>query len=275
MSESKTQVLKLEADNYYGWSYRMELRLRKLGVWSIVNGEESRPPGSNNHKTVKGWVTRSELALNEIVSAVGDSQLVHTRVSMDPSIVWERLESVHMSQGLGSVISMWQRFFQLKKTEEVTIQAHTASIREYADHLTGLGDSPSETLMVAVLLISLPESYSPLIVSLDTHPDRAKFDFVVQRCINEEARQLSITHSKQSSGSSGQNIAFSAESKPKKDKKNVTCYRCHQKGHYKNECKEELPVEEKGKTDTPAQEKGKAAAAVAVTADSECDHTEW
>ena len=33
------------------------------------------------------------------------------------------------------------------------------------------------------------------------------------------------------------------------------CYRCHQKGHYKNECKEELPVEEKKKTGTPAQEK--------------------
>ena len=46
----------------------------------------------------------------------------------------------------------------------------TPSICEYADHLTGLVDLPSETLMVAVLLISLPESYSPLIVSLNTHP---------------------------------------------------------------------------------------------------------
>ena len=89
----------------------MEMRLCKLGVWSIVNSEESRPAGSTNHKTMKGWVTRMELALNEIVSAVGDSQLVHTRVSMDLNVVWERLESVHMSQGLGSIILMWQRFF--------------------------------------------------------------------------------------------------------------------------------------------------------------------
>ena len=51
--------------------------------------------------------------------------------------------------------------------------------------------------MITVLLISLPESYSPLIVSLNTHPDRTKFDFVVQRCINEEACQLSIASSKQ------------------------------------------------------------------------------
>ena len=271
MSESKSHhdVPKLEADNYYAWSYRMEMRLRKLGVWSIVNGEESRPAGSTNHKTVKGWVTRMELALNEIVSAVGDSQLVHTRVSMDPNVVWERLESVHMSQGLGSIISMWQRFFQLKKSEEVTIQAHAASIREYADRLTGLGDSPSETLMVAVLLISLPETYSPLIVSLDTHPDRTKFDFVVQRCINEEACQLSILGSKQSSG---QNSAYSAESKPRKDKKNVTCYKCGKKGHYKNECKEE---EETEKAETPAQEKGKAVAAVAVSATTDSEDQEW
>ena len=40
-----------------------------------------------------------------------------------------------------------------KKKMEVRIQVHAASIREYADRLTGLGDSPSETLMVAVLLI--------------------------------------------------------------------------------------------------------------------------
>lgn len=265
MSESKTHVPKLEADNYYAWSYRMEMRLRKLGVWSIVNGQEPRPSGSNSNKVVKGWVTRMELALNEIVSAVGDSQLVHTRVSMDPSVVWERLESIYMSQGLGSIISMWQRFFQLKKSEEVTMQAHAASIRELADRLTGLGDSPSESLMVAVLLFSLPESYSPLIVSLDTHPDRTKFDFVVQRCINEEARQLSNSSSTQSSI---QNSALVADSKPKRDKKDVTCYRCKKKGHYRNECKEILE-----ETTTP-QEKGKVDTVAAFVSDNDSD-LEW
>jgi hypothetical protein len=268
MSESKSHVTKLEADNFYAWSYRMEMRLRKLGVWSIVNGQESRPAGSDNHKVVKGWVSRMELALNEIVNAVGDSQLVHTRVSRDANVVWERLASVHMSQGLGSIISMWQRFFQLKKLEGVTMQAHAASIREHADRLTGLGDSPSETLMVAVLLSSLPESYGPLIVSLDTHPDRTKFDFVVQRCINEEARQISSASSAQSSG---QNSAFSAVSKPKKDKKDVTCFRCGKKGHYQSECKEDLK-----ETGNAVQEKGKAAdVAVVASSPMDSDDLEW
>ena len=153
----------------------------KAEEWSIVNGQEPCPSGSNNHKVVKGWVNQVELGLNEVVSGVGDSQLVHTRVSMDPSVVWERLASIHMSQGLGSIISVWQRFFQLKKLEEVTMQVHTASIHEHADCLTGLGDSPSETLMVTVLLISLPEPYSPLIISLDIRNLTLLFSVVSMR----------------------------------------------------------------------------------------------
>ena len=50
---------------------------------------------------------------------------------------------------------MWQRFFQLKKTEKVTIQAHTASIHKYADRLTGLGDSPLSTLTPIVRNLTL------------------------------------------------------------------------------------------------------------------------
>ena len=149
------------------------------------------------------------------------------------------------------------------------VQAHAASLQEYADHLTGLGDSPLETLMVTVLLISLQESYTPLIISLNTHPDRMKFDFVVQHCINEKARQLSITSQKQSSG---QNSAFSAESKPRKDKKNVTCYKCGKKGHYKNKCKEEQEGTEM--TETPTQEKGKATV-TAIAASSIPEDQEW
>ena len=64
---------------------------------------------------------------------------------------------------------------------------HASVIRKLADRLTGLGNGPLETLMVSVLMLSLPESYSTLIVSLDTHNNRMNFDFVVQCCMNEEA----------------------------------------------------------------------------------------
>ncbi|RDB24314.1 hypothetical protein Hypma_008360 [Hypsizygus marmoreus] len=258
-ADSKSHLpTKLNADNYYAWSYRMELKLRKLGVWSLVNGEESRPVGSDNHKVVKAWRTRVDLALSEIVGEVGDAQLVHTRSSRDPHLVWERLKSVHMSQGLGSVISTWQKFFQLKKASNVSVQAHAAALRELADRLTFLDDGPSESLMVAVLMLSLPESYNSLIVSLDSHTERTDFDFVVAHCINEEARQLGAGKR------SGSDVAYSADARPKRDRKDVTCYRCQKKGHYRNECQEKLA--EDGKKDS---------AAGAVVDDSNSEDEAW
>jgi len=101
---------KLGNENYYAWFYRMEMHLRKLGVWSLVDGSEGRPVGSDNTKVVKAWRTHIDLALCEVVSEVEDGQLVHTRFSRDPAEVWERLRTVHQSQGLGSAISTWQRF---------------------------------------------------------------------------------------------------------------------------------------------------------------------
>lgn len=235
--EKDKRVSKLGNENYYAWSYRMEMRLRKLGVWSLVDGSESRPVGSDNTKVVKAWRTRMDLALCEIVSEVEDGQLVHTRFSRDPVEVWKRLKSVHQSEGLGSAISIWQRLFMMKKTQETSIQEHASTIREIADRLTGLGDKPSDTLLVAILMLSLPPSYSSLVISLDSHSNKNDFDFVVHRCMNEEARQVA-TKQGVPGRKGAENVAFHADLKPRRDRKDITCFKCQKKGHYQNECKE-------------------------------------
>src|ERR1700730_235741 len=144
----------------------------KVGVWSIIDGTETAPMGSLNSKAVRAWRTRVDSALNEIIGGVTDGQLIHTRVSRDPKEVWERLKSVHESQGLGNLVATWQKFFQMKKSDDISVQTHVATIREVTERLTGLGDKPSEALMVAVLMLSLPESYGALIVSYGLHKFR-------------------------------------------------------------------------------------------------------
>jgi len=120
-------VAKLGNNNYYAWAYRTEMRLRKLGIWPLVEGTESRPAGSDTHKVVKAWQTRIDLALCEIVAEVEDSQLVHMHISRDPAVVWERLRSVHMSDGLGSAIATWQRLFTIKKGPKTMLQEHVST----------------------------------------------------------------------------------------------------------------------------------------------------
>lgn len=131
-----------------------------------------------------------DLVLSKIVSEVKDGQLVHTHVSRDPAEVWARLESIHLSQGLGSTISTWQKLFCITKAPDTSIQEHAGAICELADSLTGLDDTPSNSLLVATLVLSLPESYSSLIISLDSHSSKNDFDFVVQCCMNKKAQQV-------------------------------------------------------------------------------------
>src|SRR5277367_4072493 len=114
--------------------------------------------------------------------------------------------------------------FQMKKAAETSIQEHVSTIRELADRLTGLGDTPSDSLLVSVLMLSLPDSYSSLVISLDSHSEVLDFDFVAQRCMNEEARQLSMQAVSTRNGS--QNVAYLAEgSKSRRDRKEITCFK--------------------------------------------------
>jgi hypothetical protein len=96
-------------------------------------------------------------------------------------------------------------------------------------------------------LTALPSSHSTLTPIL----------IVVQRCINEEARQQLSYASRSSKQPSGQNSAFSTDSKPRRDKKGATCYRFQKKGHCRNECKGAL------------EERSKATAVAASVTDSE------
>ena len=137
----------------------MEMRLRKLQVWSLVEGTESHPQGLDGSKAVKAWRIRTDLALSKIMSKVKDGQLVHTHVSRDPAEVWARLESIHLSQGLGSTISTWQKLFCITKAPDTSIQEHASTICELADRLTGLDDTPSNSL-----LGHYPHAFSPRIL---------------------------------------------------------------------------------------------------------------
>ena len=250
-SKDSKRIMKLGNDNYYAWSYHMEMCLRKLQVWSLVEGTESHPQGSDGSKAVKAWRIRTDLVLSEIVSEIKDGQLVHMRVSRDLAEVWAKLESIHLSQGLGSAISTWQKLFHITKAPNTSIQEHAGAICELADHLTGLDDTPSNSLLVATLMLSLLESYSSLIISLDSHSSKNDFDFVVQRCMNKEARQVAtammqgVPAGKVDKARDLENIAF--HTRIQCDQKDITCFGCGQKGHYQNECK----VAEKPAGDAP------------------------
>ena len=121
------------------------------------------------------------------------------------------------------------------------MRAWTNSICELARKITDLGGTVSDDELIVVLTNKLPDSYQPLIVSLELVDEKnLTVDYVITRLVNEEDRQGNDTNT--------EGTALSVRvAKHKTPRSQITCWTCGKKGHYLNEC----PDAEDGVTKTP------------------------
>ncbi|KAJ3478841.1 hypothetical protein NLJ89_g12362 [Agrocybe chaxingu] len=139
-----------------------------------------------------------------------------------------------MASGLGSLVAIWRKFTRITKADGTPIRAHIAEIRTIADRLTRLGDKPSDALIIATLLGSLPKTYHPLIVALDAHPEAGDLDFVIGRIINEAVTLEHFNPDTPSVVSPGnESMALRV------DVRKITCHNCGIVGHFASNCQKQ------------------------------------
>jgi hypothetical protein len=164
---------RLNDENYDMWAFETCVELKQKGVIAIVDGIEGHPPGSNNHKVVKAWAGRRDLASAEIIRRLEPGQFPHVVGYEDePDEMWTRLREFHMASGLGSIVAIWRKSQRMAKVDNATMCTHISGICTLANKLSSLGDAPSEAQTVAVLLGSLLPKYNTLVIVLDSHVER-------------------------------------------------------------------------------------------------------
>ncbi len=126
------------------------------------------------------------------------------------------------------------------------MRAWTNSIRELAHKVTDLGGMVSDDELIVVLTNNLPDSYQPLIVSLELVDEKKlTVDYVIARLVNEEDRQGKDTNE--------DTLGLYANTpKRRTPRSEITCFGCGEKGHYQFECLKERGKEEPGKPNKPA-----------------------
>ena len=106
------------------------------------------------------------------------------------------------------------------------MRAWTNGIRDLARKISDLGGSVSDEELIVVLTNNLPDSYQPLIVSLELVEEKPlTVDYVVDRLINEEGRQGKV-------GDEGSLAILARNAKQKTPRSQITCWKCKKKGHY-------------------------------------------
>ncbi|KAF7340675.1 RxLR effector candidate protein [Mycena sanguinolenta] len=261
-------VLKLKDDTVYDdWEFQCRADLRKKGVLEIVLGNETRPQGSPNSKPVKAWITKRDVATAAIIGRLDPSQFAHVReFEEDPAGMWARLKEMYQSSSLGGVVVTWRQFYALRKPDDAsTMRTHIAAVRGLAEKLGRLyNDKPSDAQIIATLLMSLPAAYDTLIISLDSHPERDNLEFVIGRLLAEEHRQEAEIGGVIPYGQSlGPTNAMTA--RVRRDRSQITCFKCRKVGHFQNECPEPGPLVENPFRSTPEAGTPPVIAATAIT----------
>ena len=100
---------KLNDANYADWCYMMVATLVEKDLWDVVVGSLTRLIGSPNHKAMKTFVKKQQLACAKIILSIEASQLLHT-CHDDPQVIWDSLQKVHWACGFATCLLLHHRF---------------------------------------------------------------------------------------------------------------------------------------------------------------------
>jgi transposase InsO family protein len=223
----RANITKLNNDNYSVWKFKMELLLMKEDLWSQVS---TKKPADTTAAT--SWQKRDDRARATIGLLVEDSQLIHIRKDTTAKGAWESLKNYHEKSTLTSKVYLLRQICNLKLSETGNMEQHVTTMQDLVDKLTALGEEIKDHLLVAMLLSSLPETYSTLITALESRPDtELTLGFVKGKLIDEYKRRKGVPDSEDSS-----TALRASQKKNSVGESDRSCFFCKKSGHFKQDC---------------------------------------
>lgn len=209
----------------------MELLLRKQNLWKkVIIGDRPTPELSTagvieNQKAIDDWDDLDDEARGTIGLLVEDDQLGHIRKAKTAKTTWEALKEYHEKDSYTNRTTLMRTICGMKLDEGGDAVTHINRMRDLFSRLYDLGEEQlSERWSSAMLLRSMPSSYDPLIIAIESRKeDEITFAMVQQRIISEYERR-----DVEKGGTSDSVLKTVA--------KVGSCYFCKNRGHQKKDC---------------------------------------
>jgi len=139
----------------------------------------------------------------------------------------------HEKSNANSLVRLIKRLMSMKLDEGADLEVHIAHIAEAFQQLHDIGkELKTDDWHVAVLLGSLPESFSTLVTALESRETELTTAVVEQRLLDEWKKRKDKA-SNEADGTMALRVSTNVSTK---DKQNIVCYFCKEKGHYKPKC---------------------------------------
>lgn len=231
MADAKVVVERLNDTNWASWKFRVELLLVKDGLWEVV----SNPKPVDVNAT---WISKDASARAVIGLALDDGQLSHVLGASTANEMWTQLQGYHERGSLSNKIHVLRKLCSLRLMEGGDMSKHLTEMTGLVHKLLGMGEKLAEYWIVAMLLSSLPESYNPLITTLEGRAENElKLDYVKGKLLDEWRRRCE----KNEISEDWDDKALKAGMQRRERQQGGNnfrreCYYCHEDGHIRRDC---------------------------------------
>ena len=197
---------------YNAWRFRIIRILKEKDLLSAIEEETVSSAAKDNQ------------AFMIITLNIKDYQVPHIQDTTTVRKEWEPLKEVHQGIGTNGRMILMQRLWALKMSEGQDMSEHLNRFGELANQLRELspeGKEFDDSELLTILTPSLPESYEPWVMALQSRSNIVKFDMMAGKLLQESARRQvgKVTHKGQESSTPGGHTAFTANCAP-----NNTCF---------------------------------------------------
>ena len=194
-------------------------------------------------KKIDEYHQKDSLVKQQIFSTISDQLLLRVQSLGSASDIWNEVCKIHEGKTELVQIDLRRRLQELRCDEGGDIKAHFAEQLRLHESLAGMGASIDDRDFYAIILGSLPESYRPLLSSINAAAKIASKPLTPYELINvvtEEYEHRQLTERR--TGKKGSNSAFTASTTQGKGRgtsgsssqanQDITCHNCNRKGHY-------------------------------------------
>jgi len=193
--------------NYNAWRFRI-IRIRKE---KDLLGAIEDPASTDS-------ASKDDQAFTIITLNIKDSQIQYIQDATTKKEAWTAHKEVHQGIGMNGRMVLMQRLWGLRMSEGDDMAQHLNAFRELPNQLRSLsedGKRMNDTELVTILTLSLPESYEPLVMALQSRSEPITFDTMAGRLLQESGRrQINQFPNTNNGGRETSQSAFTAQRPP-------------------------------------------------------------
>ncbi|KRZ50637.1 Retrovirus-related Pol polyprotein from transposon TNT 1-94 [Trichinella nativa] len=233
----KPVIAKLNNSNYQLRKLKMKVLLMRDGLWDFVSQPKTCP-------VPEDWSRKECKAIAAVCLTVEDDQLIHLAQLETARKMWQTLQRLHERASIGRKLYLMRKLYGMRFTHG-TMQSHINGILEIVTQLRDLGKNVEDEDLVAIMLCSLPDSYSALVTALEGRDEAdLTVEYVSGKLFDEYQRRTESCLDQSSNEVALNTAASNARSQfraskailTKSDNESRRCYYCGKKGHIKANC---------------------------------------